>query len=139
MTSMHTGPNLISRPSSGTRSSQTQLLQHGSLESVQTIILTLFLNRGLGSGDEIKNTGDENEEENTEDERDDREASRLSTERMHTFEIGNQSRGPEATNMYVYNVWNFLSALVKFIISIHIDNAHNLYPASYYPVSVSFV
>jgi len=84
-------------------------------------------------------TGDENEEENTEDERDDSEASRLRTERMHTFEIGNQSRGPEATNIHVYNVWNFLSALVKFIISIHIDNVHYLYPASYYPVSVSFV
>jgi hypothetical protein len=70
----------------------------------------VFFNRGLGSGDENEeeNMGDENEEENTEDERDDSEASRLSTERMHTFEIGNQSPGPEATNMHVYNACNFL-------------------------------
>ncbi len=70
----------------------------------------VFFNRGLAFGPEIEgeNVGDENEEQDTGDERDDSEASRLSTERMHTFEIGNQSPGPEATNMHVYNACNFL-------------------------------
>jgi len=71
---------------------------------------TFLCDRGLCFGEEIEeeDTGDENEEEDTEDEREDSEASRLSTERMHTFEIGNQSPGPEATNMRVYNACNFL-------------------------------
>jgi hypothetical protein len=59
---------------------------------------------------EEEDTGDENEEEDTEDEREDSEASRLSTARE---EIGNQSPGPEATNMQVYNACNFLCLWTK--------------------------
>jgi hypothetical protein len=85
MTSSHARPNFSSRP---------------------------FRDRGLRFGEEIEeeDTGDENEEEDTEDEREDIEASRLNTERQ---EIGNQSPGPEATNMQVYNACNFLCFWTK--------------------------